>query len=269
MAISNTPLYLSTLLLEKNRWNGKGPALILADHMEEIAEAGFVGLEVWMNHLYFISRSEWESIRDKSTELDLPIALISSDLPSDNSEKSRRFREGVLEACDYFQPDGLHVTSGDFPLKKEKSPVSGEAWRSLRDWSRDLPRNMPVYLDFSEISVKLLDELGSGEERRRYRLVADPLSLEPEILSRLLDDYGKDVSHVHLHAKEGNAWLSLRNARDKVTEAIALLKGKGYKGSWSLYLTQGTGTPAESVDDMLDQAERDLNFLNSVWSRLE
>ncbi len=271
MAISNTPLYLSTLLLEKNRWNGKGPALLLADHMEDIAESGFVGLEVWMNHLYFISRSDWEIIREKAQDLDLPIALISSDFPSDSSEKSRRFRDGILEACDYFQPDGLHVTSGDFPLKKEKSPISGPAWQSFRDWSRDLSRNMPVFIDFNKDSLSLLDDMTSKsrDERSRYRLVVEPIDMPPVELARLLGDYVQDISHVHLHAKDAKNWVSLRDARDRVLEAIAILKKKGYKGSWSLYLTRGTGTTGESVDVMLDNAERDLNFLNSVWSRLE
>src|SRR4051812_28022730 len=107
MSLSGSAVYLSTILLEKNRWNGKGPSLLVSDWIEETGEAGFVGLEVWMNHLLFSSRSEWELIKERSAESDLPISLISATLPADASDKSQRFRDSVIEACDYFRPDGL------------------------------------------------------------------------------------------------------------------------------------------------------------------
>src|SRR5690606_5291368 len=118
MSITGPAIYLSTLLLEKNRSNGKGPSLLVSDWIEETAEAGFAGLEVWMNHLHFSSRSEWELIRERTGESSLPFAFISASLPADTSDKSRRYLDSVLEACDYFGPDGLKFSLTD-PARSE------------------------------------------------------------------------------------------------------------------------------------------------------
>jgi len=56
MAMAGSTILLSTRLLEKNRSNGKGPSLLVSDWMEAVGEAGFGGIELWMNHLFFSSR---------------------------------------------------------------------------------------------------------------------------------------------------------------------------------------------------------------------
>jgi hypothetical protein len=75
--------------------------------MEPVGEAGFGGLEIGMNHLLFSSRSVWELFKEKGLESDLATALIASPLPADGSDKSRRLREALLEACVYFRPEGI------------------------------------------------------------------------------------------------------------------------------------------------------------------
>ena len=99
MAISGTDVHLSTLLMEKNRWNGKGPSLLVSDWIEPIGEAGFAGLDLWMNHLRFASRSEWDIIKEMSAESDLNLAFISATIPSDSSDKSQRLRDSILEVA--------------------------------------------------------------------------------------------------------------------------------------------------------------------------
>src|SRR5688572_3109823 len=132
MPITGSAIYLSTILLEKNRWNGKGPSLLVSDWMEPIGEAGFSGLEIGMNHLLFASRSEWELIKEKALESDLTLALISSVIPADASDKSRRLRDTLLEACDYFRPDGLK-----FSLVEDARAKGGDIAERLefvKDW---------------------------------------------------------------------------------------------------------------------------------------
>ena len=133
MTISGTAVNLSTLLMEKNRWNGKGPSLLVSEWIEPIGEAGFAGLDLWMNHLRFASRSEWDIIKDLSTDSDLDLAFISATIPSDNSDKSQRLRDSILEACDFFRPVSLKFSlihcAGDFSDDWWISKIRGQDQR--------------------------------------------------------------------------------------------------------------------------------------------
>src|SRR3954469_24160701 len=141
MPIIGSPIYLSTLLLEKNRSNGKGPSLLVSDWIEPAAEAGFAGLEIWINHLLFSSRSEWELIQEKAQESDLPLSMLFATLPVDDSDKSQKLRESILEACDYFRPDGLKFSVTEDVRGRGAVPLE-EALASIKTWAYDVPKDI-------------------------------------------------------------------------------------------------------------------------------
>lgn len=262
MAISGSAIYLSTLLLEKNRWNGKGPSLLVSDWIEETAETGFAGLEIWMNHLFFGSRSEWELIRERSSESDLPIAMVSATLPADASDKSQRYRDAVLEACDYFRPDGFKFALSD-------AKASGlDSLEFVKEWARDVPRDIALLFDAGEgagpeVYASAKTSLGGG----RFAAVMHPFLYAPAELESVLESAGDFIANLGVQAKKGGSWIQLdENAKDH-SRIIASARNIGFKGTWSLELTKGAGLKGEGIESMFDNAERDLNFLIEAQAR--
>ena len=259
MPITGSPIYLSTMLLEKNRSNGKGPSLLVSDWMEPISEAGFTGLEIWMNHLMFSSRSEWELIRERGLEADLTSALITCALPIDASDKSQRLRDTILEACDYFHPEGLKIlTSG-----------KDEALDFLKTWSRDVPREIGLFYDcrVGETGVADLERARNALGGGRFRAVLHPFLLSPKEFEDALRASGDFIGNLGVQAKKDGKWVLLSENKDESLKIIAASRRGGYKGTWSLEYTKGAGQAGEDIDDMFDHSEADLNFLTEILAR--
>lgn len=268
MPISGFPIYLSTLLLEKNRANGKGPSLLVSDWMEPVGEAGFAGLEIWTNNLLLASRSEWDLIKEKSLEADLALALVSPNLPADASDKSRRLREAILEACEYFRPEGIKFTPSSNPRTQAEPGATRDALEFFKDWAKDIPRDVRLVYDGGE---------GSGlagllEARKiltggRFQAVLHPFLLSPQLLGEALDALGDFVGNLGALAKRGDQLILLGENKDEHFKVIAMTRKKTYKGTWSVESTKGMGMPGENIDKMFDNAEKDLNFLIEALSR--
>jgi hypothetical protein len=262
MASSASAVNLSTVLLEKNRFNGKGPSLLVSDWIEETAEAGFSGLEIWMNHLLFSSRSEWELIKVRSAESDLPVSMISATIPADASDKSQRFREAVLEACEYFRPDGLKFSLQDFKVNAP-DPLD-----FIKEWSRDVPRDIALFFDGGETAGAA--ETNSARKALagdRFKAVLHPFLFSPKDLERVLGAAGDFVANLGVQAKQGGEWILLEENASHHALIIAAVRASGFKGSWSMECTKGAGLKGESSEALFDNAEKDLNFLIASQTR--
>jgi hypothetical protein len=260
MPLNGSPIYLSTMLLEKNRSNGKGPSLLVSDWMEPISEAGFGGLEIWMNHLRFSSRSEWELIRELGQEADLATAMIASALPIDASDKSQRLRESILEACDYFRPEGLKLALGG---------AGEEALDFLRTWSRDVPRDIGLYFDCpeGEGGVSGLEAVREALSGGRFRAVIHPFLFSSSEFEKALETYGDFIGNLGVQCGKGGQWAQLAESQDLVLKILAAARKRGYKGAWTLEYTKGAGLPKEDIEALFDNAEADLNFLTDILAR--
>jgi hypothetical protein len=262
MAITGSAVYLSTFLLEKNRWNGKGPSLLVSDWMEEGGEAGYAGLEIWMNHLLFSSREEWELIKDRSSETDLPISLISAALPADASDKSQRYRESLIEACDYFRPDGLKFSLSD-------ARTSGlDSLEFVKEWSRDVPREIALWFDGGETAgADILAAVRAALPGDRYKAVLHPFLYAPAQLTEILKASGDFVANLGVQAKKDGKWILLEENAEEHLRIIASAREQGFKGTWSLELSKGADLPKLGIEDLFDNAEKDLNFLIEAQAR--
>lgn len=273
MAQDIATIYLASILLEKNRWNGKGPSLLVSDWMEPAAEAGFSGLEIWMNHLLLASREEWELIRQKAQDLALPVALISSYVPTDGSDKAKRLRDAVTETVDYFRPRGLKVNIGGKARKRASPEEIEEGVEFLRDWSGRLPRDLTLLLENHDNTF--MDEEEAIEPTRlslgadRFKSILHPFTLETDRLKAVLESRGDSIAHMHVQTLQGHDRVALADNRDLVMEALRLITARGYDGSWSLEFTRGTSKPGEEAESLFDAAERDLNFLVNALGRLK
>lgn len=260
MAISGSAVYLSSILLEKNRFNGKGPSLLVSDWVEDIAEAGFAGLEIWMNHLSLASRSEWVLIKDLAAETDLPIPLISAVLPSDASDKSRRYLDSVIEACEYFRPEGLKFSLGD--------PARPDALEYAKTWARDLPREVALLYDGGEAVTGPEGMAGIKKTLGgRFHAVLRPFLAGTKQAGTIMDATGDFIANFGVQAKKGSAWILLSENTEANLEVISAMRSRGFKGAWTLESTKGTGLPGENIEMMFDNAEKDLYFLTEAPTR--
>lgn len=260
MAISGSAVYLSSILLEKNRFNGKGPSFLVSEWIEDIAEAGFAGLEIWMNHLSLASRSEWDLIKARAAETDLPIPLISAGLPSDASDKSRRYLDSVIEACEYFRPDGLKFSLGD--------PSRPDALEHVKSWARDLPRDIALIYDGGESVIG--PEAMAGLKKTlggRFHAVLRPFLAGTKEAGAIMDATGDFIANFGVQARKGGARILLSENADAHLEVIAAMRSRGFKGAWTLEFTKGAGLPGENIEQLFDNAEKDLNFLTEAPAR--
>lgn len=267
MAISGSAVYLSTLLLEKNRWNGKGPSLLVSDWMEQIGEAGFAGLDLWMNHLRFASRSEWDLIKDMAAESDLALAIISATVPTDGSDKSQRLRDSILEACDYFRPDSLKFSLTEDARSRGEDADSLESLEFIKTWAQDVPRDIGMLFDGRDSGSDSLAEAAKALRGGRYKAVLHPFLSTPEEFGAALAAAGDFVSNLAIQAKKDGEWILLSENPEAHAKVISAARNKGFKGTWSLEYTKGIGLAGENIDTLFDNAEKDLNFLIETMTR--
>jgi hypothetical protein len=253
MAITGSAVNLSSLLLEKNRSIGKGPSLLVSEWMEEAGEAGFAGIEIWINHLLFSSRSEWELIRDRSGDADLPISAITAALPSDGSDKSQRFRDSLIEACEYFRPESLKLGVADI--------VSETTLRFLKEWSRDVPRDVVLSVDGGEATSAAAWGKARAALDGRIKGVLRPFLMAPGDLAAVFDAVGDFIYNFGVQPRQGHPAGLLEENAEESRKIISLARARGFKGTWTLESTKGAGLPGENIERLFDNAEKDLNFL--------
>ncbi len=262
MAMNSTPVYLSTFLLEKNRWNGKGPSLLVSDWVEPIAEAGFRGMEIWFPHLLFSSRSEWESIREKSMEADIPVSFLYAQFPADASDKSHRHRDTLIEAADYFAPQGLKISV------PEAGEGVDEKLSALAGWARDLPRNVQLVSFFEDRQAKpgeitrRREQIGS-----RFGCALNPFAINADDAEGLFREAGDSLVNLDIRILLQGEHQAIRDAEETCGNIVSLARQFDFKGSWTLSSTAGVGMPGEDMDLLFDEAEEDLNFLAAALAR--
>ena len=265
MAISGSAIFLSTILLEKNRSNGKGPSLLVSDWIEPIGEAGFAGVDLWLNHLRLSSRSEWQLIKDLSGDSDLKLTSISAVIPADSSDKSQKLREAVVEACAYFLPDRLKFSVAEDGRSRGLSASLLDSLEFIKNWSRDLPRETGMLFDGgpNQIGADSLAQLRKLLDGKRYQAALHPFLMSQTEFASALKAAGDFLGNLGVQAKEAEEWILLEDKTDEYTKIISTAR-KGFQGTWTLECTKGVGRPTENIDNLFDNAEKDLNFLNEI-----
>jgi hypothetical protein len=273
MPHASSPIYLSTLLLEKNRWNGKGPSLNVAEWLEPTAESGFNGFELWMHHLALASRSDWEAIKAAATAHQIELPMLYAQLPTDTGDKGRRKREALLDACDFFRPKGLRFNLGE-PLTPDgylaKLPARIEiAKEMVRDIGRDtsLVFECQLYPFRPEEAAQVL----AGIDASRVSLSLRPFEMTSADLDIAFGQKGSPIkpgaiSHFGIRAKQGKDYIALMDQPDLCKKVLTQTRKYDFIGPWILETTDGVGAKGEDVLDLFDSGEKDLNFLQGLFA---
>lgn len=251
-------IYFGTVLLEANRWaKERTPTYRVSEWLKRIAAVGFDGLELWENHAALADSEERAALRSSQ----LPVRVFNSYVPLDaGGEDARRTVAGLVGELK-AKVVKFNVSSADETLESEL--------RAARAWAALMP------------GVELLCECHPGTALEDPAVAARALADFPEIgvivhpfscpdLAAWLTHLGPRIRHAHVQVVDAQwrRW-QLRDQSTLVRERLALLRGAGYTGSFTIEFTAGVGVAPEDREALFAAACDDLAFLREENSTQE
>lgn len=257
---SSPVISLGTVLLEANRWaKDRTPTYRVSEWLERIAAAGFDGIELWENHATLAGSEERSALRGST----VPVRVFNSYVPLDaGGEKARRDVAGLVR----------ELNAGALKFNVSNSPETLESQlHTVREWASLMP------------GVDLLCECHPGTALEDPAVAARALVGFPEIgvivhpfsspdLATWFEHLGPRIRHAHVQMRDPEwRWLRLRDRPALVRERLAILRGAGYAGSFTVEFTAGVGAAREDLEELFASACDDLAFLreeNSIQETL-
>lgn len=250
----NPSIYLSSVLLEKNRWRSREPSFKVSDWSRRIADAGFDGIELWENHLLLADSAE----RDAVLAGPSPVAILNTYCGFDDAGAAARAASAGLARF-------LDVPGVKFNFGNEAAQIPAYL-DNLLAWRDQLPAG-----------CRLLCECHPGtvlEAADKAVAILAPVRGEVEIIVHAmgggsdasvqswLDAFGPAVTHIHVAGSgiPGERYSAL-NELPHAPRRIEMLKGKGFSGTWSVEFCKGVAAPPEDMAELLAAATRDLDYL--------
>ena len=257
---SSPVISLGTVLLEANRWaKDRTPTYRVSEWLERIAAAGFDGIELWENHATLADSAERSALRGST----VPVRVFNSYVPLDaGGEKVRREVAGLVR----------ELKAGALKFNVSNSPETLESqMRTVREWAALMP------------GVDLLCECHPGTALEDPSVAARALAGFPEIgvivhpfscpdLEAWFEHLGPRIRHAHVQVVDAQwrRWR-LREQPALVRERLAIMRGAGYVGSFTVEFTAGVGAAPEDRGALFAAACDDLAFLreeNSIQEPL-
>jgi len=251
------PIYIATVLLEKNRWRpGKVPTFRVSDWGQRFREAGFDGVELWENHAALATEGELSAL----AEMACPVRIYNSYCSFDDTGAADRKR--AAELATRFAAQGVKFNLGH---DEEAIPTYQ---RNLESWRHELPEGCRLLcechggtvLEEPERAKAILDPLAAGLE-----IIVHAFAADDDSLGEWLATFGAAVTHVHAAASGGDGRLArLADVKELVHRRIRRLLGAGFAGTLSVEFTQGVAREPEGQDELLANATDDLQVLREA-----
>jgi sugar phosphate isomerase/epimerase len=250
MTITASAICLGTVLLEANRWAAqRAPTYRVSEWLARFAAAGFDGVELWENHAVLADAGELAALKASA----LPVTVFNSYAAMDVGEAdARRVVAGLVR--------DLKAKVVKFNVSNRSEALESEL-RTAREWASLMP------------GVDLLCECHPGTAVEDPAVAARALADFPEIgvivhpfscpdLAAWFNHLGARIRHAHVQVvdAEWRRWR-LRDQSALVRERLAILRGAGYAGSFTIEFTAGVGVAPEDRDALFAAACDDLAFL--------
>lgn len=247
---SSPVIYLGTVLLEANRWaKDRTPTYRVSEWLERIAAAGFDGIELWENHATLADSAELSALHGST----VPVRIFNSYVPLDaGGENARRGVAGLVR--------DLKAGAIKFNVSNSAETMESEL-RAVREWAALMP------------GVDLLCECHPGTVLEDPADASRALAGYPEIgvivhpfscpdLAAWFKHLGPRIRHAHVQMRDPEwRWLRLRDQAALVHERLAIMRGVGYAGSFTVEFTAGVGVAPEDREALFAAACDDLAFL--------
>jgi sugar phosphate isomerase/epimerase len=254
--LSEKEIYLSTVLLEKNRWGSREPSIKLSDWLDKINDAGFDGLELWENHILKSETSELQALQESG----LPVKVLNTYCDFDDESADKR--KLSAELANKVNAKGVKFNFGN---KKELEKVYIE---NMIKWQELLPDGCKLLCECHPYTV--LEELDEAirimnSVSEHVEIIVHAFGGSEEDFDKRLSGFASTVSHIHVAGGgvEGYRYSPL-NLGDRVPTRIEKLNEYGFKGTWTIEFCDGVASKDENIDDIFSAAKADLNTLRGL-----
>ena len=249
-------IYIGSILLEMNRWTkDKQPTYRVSDWTGRFAEAGFDGMELWQWHATRCDAGEVAAL----SAAPCPVTIFNSYASFDAAGAADRRQAAELTRT--FGAPGVKFNVGAEPAERDEYIRSLRQWRTLFD-----------------DSVTLLCECHPGtiiEEAADAKAFFDDAGVEGvgiivhafnrvDSLAEWMDTFGPAVRHAHMQMRDDKNVIRFDRKPDLAEEAVGIMRGAGFDGSFTLEFTAGTLAPDENIDMLYANALADLAFLEEL-----
>jgi sugar phosphate isomerase/epimerase len=248
-------IHLGTIALEPNRWyeitTERWGTIVVSDWLDEVADAGFDGIELWESHFRDAPPEEQQAILDHP----LPIAVYNTYVSFDEEDDADR-----LAVAETIRRTGASKVKWNTGAERDPATIDAYAARLAR-WA--------AALDDVELVCECHDGTAMDDPATAARVLAAGSNAlvhthdDPELLRAKFAAYGDHVTHVHVnHLFTGSPRLA--DIADELAGKVELLRTLGFAGTWTIEFVHGTGGPDDAPAPNLAQAADDLGVLRRI-----
>ena len=253
--VRSTEIYIGTVLLEKNRWAARRtPTFQVSEWLDRFRNDGFSGVELWAHHA------------DEPEELAL-LEASSLSIPIFNSYAS--FADTGQEERDRAVSLVRRLNSPFIKYNIGADPVLRETYmKNLRTWRAEIPNSVTLLCEchpgtLIEDAVearRFFDEMGMES----HGIIVHPFN-RLDTLAEWFELFGPAITHAHLQMRDDDdGMVRFDRFPQRARKALSILKSFDFQGSFTLEFTEGTGSPYENIEDLYENAQRDLACLKDI-----
>jgi len=245
-----TPIYIGTILLERNRWSpGKVPTYRVSEWLDRFARDGFDGVELWENHAALCSDDEFVRLEHAP----LPVIVFNS--YAGMGDEGLPEREQAARLANRLGASAIKFNTGNVPEDGAEYARNAQAWAdAMSRVARMLCECHPGTI-MEELTVAQATYASWNDDR--FQAIVHAFSEPEEMLIEKMHRFGpRIVTHVHAALGEHTT-----ETKELVHRRTGILRDMGFAGSFTLEFTEGTGEPDEDMETMYGCALRDLELL--------
>ncbi|HHT28094.1 MAG TPA: sugar phosphate isomerase/epimerase [Firmicutes bacterium] len=254
-----TDIYICTVLLEKNRWaKGKQPTYLVSEWISRFQEAGFAGIELWENHALLASEEERRQLKESG----FPIAIFNTYAGFGAAEMAAA--QKAAEMVHEFGSAGVK-----FNLGREQERRT-EYIDNVLAWAQTLPADTRLLCECHAGTIMEnppdAQAIFAAWEDPRCQAIVHPFERDLKKLQTWFELLGERITHAHVQLRDENGAIQrlFRNPK-LVKEALHIMREEGFRGTFSIEFTEGTGKPDENKEDLFRAALDDLDFMRQTW----
>jgi sugar phosphate isomerase/epimerase len=262
MPVAAGTVLLGTVALEPNRWAtvdpSGAPIARVSTLLDQIAHAGFDGLELWERHATTDPAEAAALLAGP-----VPVTVWNSYASFDDPDPAERDQVAA-----WVERSGSSAVK--FNVGADMAQLDRYAER-LASWVALLPAGAVALCEcHAGISVAEAPEVAAalfaaaGPPDRVQAIVHTHETADH--LTARFDAYGERITHVHVnHLDPGTGRAPrLADRAAQLTATVAHLRSLGFRGSWTLEFVHGTLTDGDRPALLLAQAAQDLRVLREI-----
>ena len=259
--MAGVTVLLGTVALEPNRWAtvdpSGAPTIRLSRWLDEIADAGFDGIELWDRHLTAAAPTEVDAVLAHP----LPVTVFNSYVGFDDPDPAPR-----ADAAGWIRRAGSEAVK--FNAGADRGRLGTYAERVV-EWIEELPEGVRLLCECHEgtiaedphLAADLLGRTGPAERVQAIVHTHEPA----DHLRARFDAYGERITHVHANFLDAAHHAPpLAQVRGRLEAQVDLLRSLGFDGSWTVEFTHGLLTEDDRPEVLVPRAAEDLRVLRDV-----